>query len=189
MGDKASRRGAVDLGMPLMIVAFLAIAGFLYWLNLQAQAELAEKAAVAEEMAAEEAAAEAMGEVIPGEALQTDPGLYEGKTVTVEGLAIVGPLGTQGFWLELPNQNPFLVSLSEAVKAEGLNLGAGTTVNVSGTVYAMADSVVNAWSTAGSIGEGDRLAAEFATHYLEAEQIRVVEGNGGGNGGEANGEG
>lgn len=189
MGDKASRRGAVDLGMPLMIVAFLAIAGFLYWLNLQAQAELAEKAAIAEEMAAEEAASEAMGEVVPGEALQTDPGIYEGQTVTVEGLNIASMLGSQGFWLELPNKNPFLVSMSEAVKAEGLSISAGGTVTVSGIVYAMGDSVLNAWSSAGSVGEGDRLAAEFATHYLEAQQVQVVAGGGAGSGGEANGEG
>lgn len=180
MGDKASRRGAVDLGLPLMIVAFLAIGGFLYWLNLQAQAELAAKAAVAEEMAAEEAAKEAMGDVIPGEALQTDPGMYSGKVVTVEGLSIASMLGTQGFWVELPNKNPFLVSLSEAVKAEGLSLSAGTSVTVSGTIYAMGDSVLNAWSTAAAIGEGDRLAAEFATHFMEAAQVQVGTGTGGG---------
>ena len=44
MGDTASRRGAANLGMPLMIVAFLAILGFLYWLNLQANAEAASRA-------------------------------------------------------------------------------------------------------------------------------------------------
>lgn len=173
MSDRASRRGAVDLGLPLMIVAFLGIAGFLYWLNLQAKAEIAEKEAIAEELAAEEAAAELMGEVIPGDALQVDPGPYQGKRVTVEGLNIASMLGTQGFWMELPNKNPFLVSLSEAVKAEGLALTPGATVSVSGTIFAMGDSVLNAWSTAASIGEGDRLAAEFATHYLEAIQVRV----------------
>ena len=182
MGDKASRRGAVDLGLPLMIVAFLAIGGFLYWLNLQAQAELAAKAAIAEEIAAEEAAKEALGDIIPGEALQTDPGMYEGKVVTVEGLNIASMLGTQGFWVELPNRNPFLVSLAEAVKAEGLAFGAGTSVTVSGTVYAMGDSVLNAWSAAAAIGEGDRLAAEFATHFMEAAQVQIVTGTGGGEG-------
>lgn len=178
MGQQASRRGAADLGLPLMIVAFLAIGGFLYWLNLQAKAEVAEKAAIAEEMAAQEEAAALLGEVVPGEALQTDPGLYAGRVITVEGLSIASMLGTQGFWLELPNRNPFLVSLSEAVKAEGLALNAGATVNVSGTIHAMADSVLNAWSTAASIAQGDRLAAEFATHYLEASQVQVAAAGG-----------
>lgn len=176
MGAKASRRGAADLGLPLMIVAFLAIAGFLYWLNLQAKAELAEKAAIAEEMAAEEARAELMGEVVTGEALQADPGLYEDQTVTVSGLSIASMLGTQGFWLELPNGNPFLVSMSPGVKAEGLALSSGSAANVSGIVHAMSDSVLNAWSTSAAIGEGDRLAAEFATHYLEATQVQIASG-------------
>lgn len=185
MGDRASRRGAADLGLPLMIVAFLAIGGFLYWLNLQAQAELAAKAAIAEEQAAAEEAAEMMGEVIPAESLQTDPSLQMGKTVTVQGLNIASMLGTQGFWLELPNKNPFLVSLSEGVKAEGIALNAGATVNVSGRIYEMSDSVLNAWSAAAAVGEGDRLAAEFATHYLEAAQVQVAGGTaGGGPGGE-----
>lgn len=174
MGVKASRRGAADLGVPLMIVAFLAIAGFLYWLNLQAKAELAQKAAIAEEIAAEEALAELRGEVVPGEALQSNADLYVGKVITVSGLSIASMLGTQGFWLELPNGNPFLVSMSEAVKAEGLALNSGAAVNVSGMMYAMNDSTLNAWSTAGSVGEGDRLAAEFATHFLEAGQVQVA---------------
>ena len=41
MVDNASRRGAANLGMPLMIVAFIVIGGFLYWLNLQAVEEQA----------------------------------------------------------------------------------------------------------------------------------------------------
>jgi len=173
MSDNASRRGAVDLGLPLMIVAFLAIGGFLYWLNLQAKAELAEKEAVAAEIRAEEALAEARGDIISAEGLQADPGVFSGKTVTVEGLMVASLLGTQGFWMELPNKNPFLVSFSEAVKAEGVTVNAGGYVTVTGRIYTMGDSVINAWSTAASIGEGDRLAAEFATHYLEASMIET----------------
>ena len=39
MSDNASRRGAVDMGMLLMIMAFLVIGGFMFWLNSQAAAE------------------------------------------------------------------------------------------------------------------------------------------------------
>lgn len=179
MGDKASRRGAANLGMPLMIVAFLAMAGFLYWLNLQAQADAASRAVV--EDVPEEAGPMA-GTVVPGTDLQTDPSPYEGMTIKVEGLSVAGGMGTQGFWLELPNKNPFLVYMSEAAQAEGLTVTAGQVVTVSGTIHAMSDSVLNAWSASGGIGEGDRLAAEFATHFLEAQQIQVSGGTGGGEG-------
>jgi len=181
MGDKASRRGAANLGMPLMIVAFLAIAGFLYWLNLQAQADAAARAV--EEDVPEDTSSAMAGALVPGEDLQGDPSPYEGMTIKVEGLSVASRLGTQGFWLELPNKNPFLVSMSEAVKAEGTSVTTGQTVTVTGTIYAMGDSVLDAWSRAGTIGEGDRLAAEFATHFLEAQQVRVRGGTGGSTGG------
>ena len=177
MGDTASRRGAANLGMPLMILAFLAIAGFLYWLNLQAQADAASRDV--QEDVPEETSAAMSGTVVPGEDLQVDPSPYEGMTIVVEGLTVASGLGTQGFWLELPNKNPFLVSMSEAVKAEGVSVAPGQTVRVTGTIFAMGDSALNAWSTAGTIGEGDRLAAEFATHFLEAQQVQVSGGTGG----------
>ena len=180
MGDTASRRGAANLGMPLMIVAFLAILGFLYWLNLQAKAEAASRAV--QEDVPEETGAAMSGSVVPGEDLQTDPSPYEGMVIVVEGLTVASGLGTQGFWLELPNNNPFLVSMSEAVKAEGFSVTPGQAVSVSGRIYVMGDSALNAWSAAGTIGEGDRLAAEFATHFLEAQQVQVSGGTGGGEG-------
>jgi hypothetical protein len=145
MGDKASRSGAANLGMPLMIVAFLAIFGFLYWLNLQGQALEAEK------------------EAAP----------YVGQLVRLDSLPVASGLGTQGFWLEMPNKNPFLVSMTDRARADSVTITPGENVTVFGTILPMSDSVLNAWSTAGSVGEGDRLAAEFATHYLDAVRVRV----------------
>lgn len=173
MGHRASRRGAVDFSMPLMILTIVAMLGFMYWLYLQGQDMAAERAAAAEQAAQDSIKAEMLGEIIPGDALQVDPGVYQGKVITVEGLMVASMLGTQGFWLELPNKNPFLVSLSDNARAQGIPLNAGQTINVSGTIHPMGDSVLTAWSTAGRIGEGDRLAAEFATHFLEAQSIEV----------------
>ena len=39
--QNASRRGAVDMGMPLMILAFIVIGGFMYWLSGQAANQVA----------------------------------------------------------------------------------------------------------------------------------------------------
>lgn len=183
MGDNASRRGASNLGMPLMIVAFLAMIGFFYWLNLQAQQEKASDAeAIEEQAAAPESEEEAGAVTIQASNIQMDAAPYEGQTVRLEGMPVASGLGTQGFWIEMPNKNPFLVSMTEAVQAEGVQVQPGQTVTVTGAILPMNDSVLNAWSEAGSIGEGDRLAAEFATHYLDAVRVRVVEGGGSGNG-------
>ena len=38
------------------------------------------------------------------------------------------------------------------------------------------------WMAAGTISGGDELVAEFATHYLEADQVVVAGGGGGGAG-------
>jgi hypothetical protein len=165
--------------MPLMLVAFIVIGGFLYWLNLQAQAEqtaLAEEAAAA----AEEEAALAGGTLVAGADIQMDPSPYEGQVIRLEDMPIASALGTQGFWIEMPNRNPFLISMSEGVKAEGIAVVPGQSASILGTIYAMSDSVLNAWSAAGAIGEGDRLAAEFATHYLEATGVLVSGGSDGG---------
>jgi len=169
MGDRASRRGAADLGLPLMIVAFVAMIGFLYWLNLQAQAERAAKeAAVAEETIVEPGTVDVSTAVtILASDLQGDVTSLEGSMVRVESVPVAGGLGTQGFWVELPNRNPFLISLSEGAKAAFPGVQPGETVTVVGILRAMNPATLDTWSTSGSISEGDRLAAEFATHYLD----------------------
>lgn len=168
MGDRASRRGAADFGLPLMIVAFLAILGFLYWLNLQAQAERAAKeAAVVEETTDTETVDVSSAVTILASDLQGDVSSLVGTMVRVEGAPVVSTLGTQGFWIELPNRNPFLVSVSESAKAAAAGVASGKTVTVTGIIRAMDLATLDAWSAAGSISEGDRLAAEFAAHYLD----------------------
>ncbi len=178
MGDNASRRGASNLGMPLMIVAFLAMIGFMYWLNLQAKAQEAEKAAVvAERQAADSVDNDDMGAItIPASDIQMDATPFVGQLVRLQDVPVASGLGKEGFWLEMPNKNPFLVSMTDAVKAEGAAPQPGQNVTVIGTILPMNDSVVSAWAAAGSIGEGDRLAAEFATHFLSAQRVRVTGG-------------
>ena len=189
MGDTASRRGAANLGMPLMILAFVAMIGFLYWLRVQAREHEAElQAAIEEQLAADSAEADLGAITIQATSIQMDASPYEGQVVKLEDVPVASGLGQQGFWLEMPNKNPFLVSMSEAVKAEGITVQPGEQATVVGTVRAMSDSVLNAWSNAGSIGEGDRLAAEFATHYIDAARVTVSAGSNtpgdGGSGGE-----
>ena len=41
MADNTSRRGAADLGMLLMVLAFIVIGGFMYYLNVRAAEERA----------------------------------------------------------------------------------------------------------------------------------------------------
>ena len=189
MADNASRRGAANLGMPLMIAAFIVIGGFLYWLNLQA-AEQEAAQMVEEETPTSVVTIEGAVEVDPVE-IQLDATPYEGQMITLSGLAVASQLGTQGFWLEMPNGNPFLVVLNADLMAQGAMAMQGDQPTVAGTVLAVNDSVLDAWSAAGTISEGDRLAADFAMHYLDAAQVinEGGEAEGGPEGGSEGGEG
>jgi|SRR5690606_24383557 len=178
MADNASRRGATNLSMPLMIAAVVVIGGFLFWLNGQTAMERAVRQATADSVAAAEEERRATPGVttVAASALQMDATPYEGQRVRVEDLPVASTLGSQGYWLEMPNRNPFLVSLSPQVRNQGVTAEAGDLATVEGTVVAINDSVLTAWTDAGTIAEGDRLAAEFATHFIEASRLQVEPG-------------
>lgn len=180
MPDNASRRGAMDMGMPLMILAFIVMVGFIYWLSGQAEAERASR--VVEEEPAGEMDTGAANLNIDPSALGMDATPFEGQEVRIETLRVASLLGTQGFWLELPNGNPFLVVVTESTTVQGaaanvtggMPVKAGETATVVGVVTPVSAEVLDAWEAAGTIGANDRIIAEFATHYLEASLVSVT---------------
>ncbi|MDX1390205.1 MAG: hypothetical protein R3344_13520 [Acidobacteriota bacterium] len=171
MPDNVSRRGAADLGMPLMILAFVVIGGFMFWLNAQAAEERAARAVVEDEPT-EDVTDSGTPTVMPAD-IQMDASPYEGQEIRLGATNVASLLGTQGFWLEMPNGNPFLVSMSPELMAEGVSVAPGETALVEGTMLAMNDSTLTAWTDAGTIGENDRIVVEFATHYIEATAVRT----------------
>jgi hypothetical protein len=180
MADKAPRRGAVSLAVPLMILAVIIGVGFFYWLYQQASEQQAREAMQLDSMQAAKANAYPDAREIAGTDLEQDPAGLVGALVKVGALPVASTLGTQGFWLELPNKNPFLVSLDDSLIADSLKVPAGQTVQVVGLIEAMKDSAVNAWVKAGTINQGDKLAAQFATHYLQARHVEIEKGPAGG---------
>lgn len=176
MADNALRRGAVDLGTILMVVAFATFGGFLFWLSGQAAAER-ELAIVEDTVEVDEFASVT---AVSGEDIQMDATPFEGQEIRLPTYVVSSALGTQGFWLEMPNGNPFLISLSAEVMADGTAAPQGSRATVVGTVYAMNDSTLTAWTEAGTIGDSDRIVAEFATHYIEAASVEVQGGGGAG---------
>ncbi len=175
MADNASRRGATNLSMPLMILAFATIGGFLFWLNGQANQELADRQAYADSVRAAEEAEAARAPVIDAARIQLDASPYENTEIRLEAVPVASTLGSQGYWLEMPNGNPFLVSVSPGVSVEGGAVEGGRLVWLTGRVLAINDSVLTSWTDAGSIGDGDRLAAEFATYFIEVLELRVAD--------------
>lgn len=175
MPENASRRGAVDMGMPLMILAFVVIGGFMFWLNGRAAEE--REMRLVEETEPVEEEPTGIQTLTPAD-IQSDATPYEGQEVRLQGATVASLLGTQGFWLETPSGNPFLVSLAPEVMAAGTSVEPGSSATVQGTVVAMTDSILTAWTEAGTINEGDRIVAEFATHFIEATDVRSSGGGG-----------
>jgi hypothetical protein len=103
--------------------------------------------------------------------LQTGAAALAGQTVRVNGLKVVSRLGPNGFWVELPNKNPFLVVTSEASTVDPQ-----TMVDVVGTVTVMNDSILTAWVSSGAITENQKLEAEFATEFLQAQAVQPMGG-------------
>src|SRR5688572_10457412 len=98
--------------------------------------------------------------------LQTGAAALAGQQVRVNGLKVVSSLGDRAFWIELPNKNPFLV-----ITQEPTNVSQQATVDVVGRVVVMTPEILNEWVSSGRITENQRLEAEFATEFLEADQV------------------
>ena len=101
--------------------------------------------------------------------LQTGAAGLAGQTVRVNGLMVVSLLGQHGFFVELPNKNPFLVATDGSVPVT-----ARQTVDVVGQVVVMTPVIVDEWVASGKISEGDRPMAEFASEFLQADLVIPV---------------
>jgi hypothetical protein len=172
MANLGSRRGSADqLALPLMILSFVLVGGFLYWLNVSA-----EPTVVAIEEAAPEHQSGASAILDLADFLENPEGQID-ALVEVNAARVASRLGTQAFWVG-PDDSPFLVRMSPELVAEGGDIQVESIVTIVGTVYMMSDSVLASWDEQGVFSnEGDRIVAEFATSFLEA---RSVEAEGGG---------
>lgn len=172
--QNASRRGAADMGMPLMILAFIVIGGFMYWLSGQAAAERA--ARVVEEVPEEEETTPmtgvALGEVT---GVGVDMDAFEGETIRGEGYEVASLFGTAGFWVNTSTGNPFLVVYTEELRATGMTVAQGDYVNASGELLRMEISYLDEWLAEGLINDNDKIIGEFATHLVAADEVEVVD--------------
>lgn len=167
MAHSGSRSGAANLAIPLMIAAFLVIGAFLWWLSATAVGT----AGPVETTSADTADAGPAATQVELVDLQTRPDSLLGQDIQVEGAEVASRMGAQAFWIELPNQNPFLVRLAPALVADSVEVQQNQTVRVRGALHAMNDSVLNAWVADTVISEGQRIEAEFATHFIEATRV------------------
>ncbi len=165
-----SRRGAAGArAMPLMVVAFLSAAGLMFWLSVKAApvgVEVVEGGPVVEETVSTRVDIDVFG---------TDPMAQAGILIELRGLLVSSLVGAEAFFLAVPNQSgPYLARMLPAVAESGVVVQSGATVSVTGRVYAMTDSIIDAWVASGAIAESDRILAVFAESFLELQGVRVT---------------
>jgi len=180
MANYGSRKGFADrLALPLMVLAFLVVGGFLYWLSVTAEPT---EVVIVEEDTTRESGASAILDV---EDFLSDPGQYQGRIVEVLGARVASRLGPQAFWIG-PDDNPFLVKMGSDLLEAGSNVLVEQRVDLIGTVWMMSDSTLVVWDSLGAFpNQGDRIVAEFAvgSPFLEIMEVRSQAPGGGGDGG------
>ncbi|TVP44288.1 MAG: hypothetical protein EA350_11960 [Gemmatimonadales bacterium] len=154
------------LRFPLMILAALSIAGFVWWLSVFTEPT---QFAVAQEENAEEANA------APSLALGTfeqRAGEMVGSRVRLEGMEVATSIGPRAFLTSLPEGTPYVVRLMPA--AGDLLVTGGEVMDLVGTVRAMSDDVLDAWEAEGVITDPTaRDIAGFGATFLEAEAVTL----------------
>lgn len=172
MADSRARHGSAGMTTILMIAALVLIAGLFLWLNRSAQPT--QLSVLEEPDTAQDAGAEQDGtaaDVTPAE-FATGPGGFEGLEIRLRDVAVAARLGDRGFWIQLPNNQPYLIHIGEELAGSGATVASGDTVSVTGTVYAMSDSTLQAWRAAGALTDDLQLEeARFATTYLNARRL------------------
>ena len=175
MANFGSRRGFVDkLTLPLMILAFLVVIGFLYWLNVTA--EPTQVTIVEEEVRSSSGASAILNEAD----FLSAPDQYEGQLVEVTDARISSRLGPQAFWIG-PDDSPFLVKMGPELVGAGTEILIEQRVHLTGLVGMMSDSAHAAWDGQGAFpNAGDKIVAEFAigSPFLEISALEVVGGGG-----------
>jgi len=158
------------MAIPLMVVSFILFGGLLWWLYQTAEPT---QPPVVDE-SGETSSLEGGTEVDPG-ALAVGPGQFEGQLVRLSNVTVASAVGAQAFFVDLP-QTPFLIRMDTALVARGMTVVAGEQVDLVGMLMSMTDSIVSDWFVSGAITDADRPLVEFASHFIEAQQVQTSGG-------------
>lgn len=131
-----AKRGS--FGTINMILAFLVIAGFMYWLN---ENTVETGVAVAEE--------EPTIDMVPVALFAQSPMMYSGTEIVLTGVEVVNNIGSQAFFFALPDGGTYLTRLAPALIVGGLVALPGDRGSLTGTVRMMTDSIFQAWTDEG----------------------------------------
>jgi|GEM_PF-3165148 len=152
-----------------MLLAVLAVGGFLGWLAVNSQAI---SVAVVEEAEEEPQADFSDVEAVELDDLMDDPASYFDQALKLENLEVTSSLGEYAFWALNSQGIPFLVKFSKELVEEGLAVEDGDKITVIGQLQELNDFVLDGWEIDGVLQtEEDRMLAEFATEYFDVVEV------------------
>ena len=151
--------------------AVVSVIGFLVWISMAAQPS--QMVAVVEDDTTAATALE--GEAVTLQNLADGAETYHGRQVSLAAVPVAAKMGEEAFWIDLPNQTPFLVKIGPTLAAGGVTVTAGERVEISGRVLPMSDSIISAWIAAGAINENQEAEAQFAMSFIEASNVRPAQ--------------
>ena len=167
------RRSGGGLTWVLALAAVVVVGGFLYWLGASSEPT---SVAVVEGEAADSADAGPAATAVALGTFANAPDSYDGQTIRLESVDVASRLGNEAFWIQLPNQVPYLIKLDSAALSQAAAIQAGGKVTVTGPVRMMNDSVLGAWEQRGVLQGTQRDEASFATSFLEAVRVQPARG-------------
>lgn len=157
------------LRLPLMILAALSVAGFVWWLSVYTEPT---QFAVAQEETEREEVRDAAAPMSL-EAFEERFAELADARVRLSGVEVATSIGPMAFLIALPEGTPYVVRVMPTV--EDPFFVAGDRLNVTGTVRAMGPEVLDAWEAEGVITDpAARDIAGFGATFLEAEVMRPV---------------
>jgi hypothetical protein len=152
------------------VLAFLVIAGFMYWLNISSEPSVV---AVAEE--------EPTIDVVSVSSFAQNPTMYTGTPIQLTGVEVVDNVGSYAFFFGLPDGGRYLARLSPSIVSGGLVVLPGDRGTLVGTVQAMTDTVFEAWTqegifVGGSAAQRDSVGAVESFFQVEDAQFMASAG-------------
>jgi len=167
---QTKKSGAFNL--PLMILSFVAIVGFLYWLSIASEPT---ELAVAEENGEAELGAYRGVSLVE---LGDGPEAFLDERVRLPNVRVTEIMGTHLFWFDLPREedevHPYLVRVDRTRVADDLQVLPEDVITLTGTVRAMSDSVVTAWEELGVFtDQGQRGRVEAESTFIDLDQVEI----------------
>lgn len=154
------------------LLGILGVAGFLFWISTAAQPAATVAVTEGDDTTAAGPAGGMTGEVVSLQQIAANTDTLQGRELVLEDIAVSAAMGQQAFWIDLPNQQPFLIRVGSG--AAGGSFQQGDTVDIAGRIVPMTDSVISDWMTAGAITQNQEAEARFATSFLQATTVRFA---------------